>query len=172
VSDAVWGFVGVIVGAISSTGGSVWIQSKQAKDALEAERRERERSASSTAVDSTIRLLRLPAEPQIGEASSSAQYDSWREMRDDLVVAFDAAVEDLRDSDLRARLKRASILFTQADVAGQMTGRSEHLGRTVACRHILACLGAFRREEKLPDEPQQLIELIQAVDDWWSMQDD
>jgi hypothetical protein len=93
-------------------------------------------------------------------------------MRDDLIAAFDTSVEDLGDSDLRARLKHASTLFNNSEIAAQMLDHSDSFGRVVACRYILTCLGAFRREEPLPDEPPQLVEALQAVDEWHIMQGD
>jgi hypothetical protein len=159
VNEAIIGMVGVIVGGAITTWGTIVAQRQQIKATLAAEERVREISASTTVLNALSQLLQLPDEPDMSD-------DEWHHRRQDLLFLLDTASQDLRSKDLRSRLAEAHDMMERHAVAARLTGQSEARTRSIACVHAVACLGAFRRGEPLPDRPDAYTQTIDAIDEW------
>jgi hypothetical protein len=189
--QAVGQLVAVLVGGGLATGTTLLIHHLQRRDAARSERRTRENAATSRLAELTVTLLRLDRAPgelrEIEQARRLARGKSldhlppaadeeaeraWERQRDDLLLAFKTASMDLSDVPLRKLLEQAheSLLYPYGpwDQAQQ----SESTTRRIICQYVLECLGAFRREEPLPAEPNDYIDTVAFVQDWIGWQEE
>lgn len=147
---------------------------------LDAERRQREGSASAQARDALSKLLLLKRDPdydrrvaeyrlerrrslseadyvreleRIGEPDEVAMA-AWQEERDALVMAVDTAAVDLSDQDLRTRLNEVCDMLRFYDGPERHAHQMEHRTRYLAARYGFECLGGFRRGDSLPERSQ------------------
>jgi hypothetical protein len=159
VSEAIIGMVGVIIGGAITTMGTIATQRLQIKTTLAAEERAREISASTTVLSALSQLFQLPDEPNMSG-------DEWHRRRQDLLLLLDTASQDLRSKDLRSRLAEARDMMERHTAAAALTVQAEARTRSIACAHAVACLGAFRRGEPLPDRPATYTQTIDAIHEW------
>ena len=164
-SEAIFGLVGVLVGSGISTAGTIWAQRIHLRSTLAAERRAREISASSTALDAIGQLLQMPEEP-----STTSEQDQWRQRRRQLTLLLGVASQDLLGVQMRRRMNEIHQSLELQTAASFFTGMTEQEARAAASTHALACLGAYRREEPLPEPPPEYTQLLQSVNDWLAAQ--
>lgn len=102
--------------------------------------------------------------------ASAALIQSLRAPDDDIEsrhrLALAVASQDIRSSDVRARLGEAHKIMTLAGGVQQMIGREVSNTIWFAANHTLEVVGAYRRGEPVPAEPNGWAEALAATDEW------
>jgi hypothetical protein len=183
--------IGVLVGGAVSAGTAMLLYRRQRRDALDAERRAREMAATSRIQDAVASLLGLePGPDEVYDRAASRRYrrgkstddrppapdpvrvDEWHRRRDDLLLTLETARLDLSSESLRARLERAQRALRNPSGPWDIEHQPESMTRRIVCRHVLECVGAFRRGDPLPSEPKEFTGTIASVDEWIGWQED
>lgn len=166
-SEAIFGLIGVVVGGLIATVGTIWAQWMQTRATVSAEVRAREVAASSTVIDVLVQLLQLPDEPP-EDQNPDAATTPWHARRQQLLLTLSTSAQDLRQDKLRDRLDEVHRLLSLAQAAWNLAGQTEPQTRQIACRHALDCVGAFRRRAALPDRPDDFTATATMIDEWTS----
>lgn len=161
-SEAIIGLVGVVVGGGITTAGTLWAQRAQLRAGIATERRAREMAASTTALTTVSALVQMGGQPEGGPAAD------WLRRRADLLAVLGTAAVDLGSYQLRERVGEVHFILDFHAAATSLTGQAETATRSIACGHALACLGAFRRGEPLPERPAGYTATINAIKEWLS----
>lgn len=176
--------VGVVIGSLLTQFGNQRTLRLQGRLTVEAEQRARTKTSAATAIEAVSKLLLLderPDEPHdravmymrkdVPPLPPQAEVDAWEARQSELVLVLETAVLDLPE-EFRQQLNSAIevVRVGQArDVA-----RLESQQRHAACLYALDCLGAFRRDEAIPEQPESFeIALASAEDqiEMWEEQD-
>src|SRR6266508_824683 len=129
--------------------------------AVEAERRSRGDAAMGRAVDSLSKLLLLgPSPDPHGPIAAVGPRES---ARGDLVLVVDVASIDVNGDELRERLEEACRTMRLSDGPEKYAHQSETYTRSLAVRHALACIGAYRGGRPLPDRPKEYVDTLALV---------
>ena len=156
---------------------------------LADEQRAREINASALARESLVKLLLLDSDPgqnrerelnrrlrgkgadyqqiitDLGPADEVAM-TAWRRTRDGLILAIDAAAQDIGDAALRVRLEETCTMLRLYQGPEASAGQSENRTRYIAVSDGLGCLGAFRRGEQLPERSADYVSTYNLVKDY------
>jgi hypothetical protein len=176
--------VGVVVGGVLTQLGNRRTLKLQGSLAVEAEQRERTMTSAATAIETAGKLLLLeerPDEPSdravmyrrkdVPPEPPEAEVDAWEARQSELVLVLETAVLDLPEQ-FRQQLNSA-IKVVRVGQARDVA-RLESQQRHAACLYALDCLGAFRRGEALPDQPDSFEEALEAATlqiDMWEEHD-
>ncbi len=189
--QAVLALVGVLLGSLVSTGTAMLLYRRQQRDFRDAERRVRDAAATFRIQDLIASLIGLERRPdelrEIAEARRNrlnksmdglppepeqATLDDWYRRHKDLLLAFETASMDLSSEPLRARLERVRRALDYHSGPWDQARQPESVTRRIVCRHALECVGAYRRGDSLPTEPERFTETVGFVDDWiWQMEE-
>jgi hypothetical protein len=183
--------VGVLVGGFLSTATAMLLYRRQRRDAKETERHARETAATARIGDVVASLIVLDRRPdELREIEEDRRYrhdqslddlppepeeaalDAWDRRRAELLLALETAGMDLSSEALRFRLERAQRALRYPAGPWDIGRQPESVTRRIVCRHVLECVGAFRRGDPLPPEPQQFTGTIGDVDQWIEWQEE
>ncbi|MFJ4700625.1 hypothetical protein ACIP5N_21395 [Streptomyces sp. NPDC088768] len=156
------GLVGALVGAAASYLGTHKAQAKALEDAKQARLEAKQDVAVAVLADTFGQLQRhvrhLPQarEPFLNRAQSeqlAAVRQAWDQELEDLIAPARIAVETIRDEELRALLHEAMELLGewQSGLEYAYYGRSRSWVLSGVISHAVACVGAWQREERLPE---------------------
>ncbi|MGK5741538.1 hypothetical protein [Micromonospora sp. URMC 103] len=153
--------------------------------ALEDERRSRAVAASGKASEGLTNLLLLGRDPDerreartqrqiarpvgsdklVAEPGSQddAAIEAWRQQRQAFVLAVETAALDIVNGEVRQRLDESVKMLRFYRGPEKDIRQSEYRTRYIAVSEGLACLGAFRRGDPLPDRSESFVETMQFV---------
>lgn len=170
---AVGPVVGVVVGSLLTQFGNQRTLRLQGRLTVEAEQRARTMASAASAIEAVSKLLLLddrPDEPHdravmymrknVPPDASEADVDAWDAQQSELVLVLETAILDLPEQ-FRQQLNSAIEVIRVG--RARDSARLESQQRHAACLYALDCLGAYRRGEALPDQPDSFVEALEAA---------
>lgn len=156
------GLVGALVGAAASYFGTHKAQAKALEDAKQARLEAKQDAAVAALADTFGQLQRhVRHVPQARERGLdreqleqlAAVRQAWDQELEDIIGPARIAVEAIRNEDLRALLHEAMELLDswQSGLEYAYHGRSRSWVLSGVISHAVACVGAWQREERLPE---------------------
>ncbi|MEO3764592.1 hypothetical protein [Streptomyces sp. B8F3] len=162
---ATFGLIGTIVGGAVSIATTIMANRLQAKAARQQVIDERIDSAAEVATSEFVRL-KQHFWVGLGSGREVERNEAWEEALHDRLAALEPVLLRMRHRELRSRLHSVTEFLRHYSEIEDITWDGHPLLPQQLCEHALECLGAFVRDEPVP-EPDRSFSQADHVEAVW-----